>query len=78
MNINKIMTTLLISKEEYTLKEARKIANQFMVSGKCRTVLWDINLFYCFGPIPTEDVVYDVAYTKDKKLFYISVLPSVE
>lgn len=68
------MTTLLISKDLYTLKEAREIAKNSNVHGKCRViVINDIELYYCFGEIPTEDTHYNIDLTSRNKIFFISL-----
>lgn len=66
------MTALLVSKEHYTLKEARVIAKEHKISTKCRTLLIGINLYFCFGNIPTEETLYNINFIENQKYFLIS------
>jgi hypothetical protein len=65
------MTCLLVSKEHYPLKEARVIAKDYNVPGKCRTLLIGIDLYFCFGTVPDETTIYDINLT-GIKIFFLS------
>lgn len=66
------MTTLLISKELYSLNEARIIAKNSNVRGRCRVVLIGIELFYCFGHIPDEETVLNIDMSVSHKIIFLS------
>ena len=68
------MTSLLILKDNYTLKDARMIAKDNMISTKCRTVLWGLDLYYCFGEIPSEDIEYEMNLTDDLSIIFLIIL----
>ena len=68
------MTSLLVLKDTYSLKEARNIAKDNGISTKCKTVLYGIDLYYCFGPIPSEDIEYEMNLTDDLSIIFLIIL----
>lgn len=66
------MTSLLVSKDHYTLKEARIIAKNSNVRGRCRVVLIGIELFYSFGHVPDEETVLNIDMSVSHKIIFLS------
>ena len=68
------MSVLLVSKEQFNLKQAREIAREYKVTTKCRTLLIGIELYFCFGTVPDEHIIYEIDFTVNNKVFFLSVL----
>jgi len=63
---------MLVNKSSYTIKEARVFAKSKGLSLKCKILLHNHDLYYCFGNIPHENVPYALSYSDDNKIIFLS------
>ena len=63
---------MLVNKSVYSMKDARVFAKAKGFKLKCKILLHNYDLYYCFGDEPRENVPYTLTYYNDNKIIFLS------
>ena len=63
---------MLVNKSTYSMKEARVFARAKGLKLKCKLLLHNYVLYYCFGDEPSENVSYTLTYYNDGNIIFLS------